>query len=124
MAWSSGWQPAGWPEPEIAWIIWPEKAGKGYALEATHAARQYLYAKAGWDGAVSYIDPKNLDPIRLAERLGAQKDHDAQTIDGNDAVYRHPSPAALCDSQLTHGIEMEIGHYADPLFTPKGWAID
>ena len=73
---------------------------------------------------MSYIDPKNLDSIRLAERLGAGKDAGAQTIDGSDAVYRHPSPAALDGTQLAHGIEMEIGHYADPMFKPKGWAID
>ncbi|MQY42133.1 GNAT family N-acetyltransferase [Epibacterium sp. SM1969] len=121
---AGGWQPAGWPEAEIAWIIWPGAAGKGYALEATHAARDYFYKSQGWNTAVSYLDPKNLDSIRLAERLGAVKDHDAATVDGNDAVYRHPSPAELNNSQLAHGIEMEIGHYADPLFKPKGWALD
>ena len=121
---AGGWKPAKWPEPEIAWVIWPEKAGRGYALEAVHAARHYLYDQLGWEGAVSYIDPKNLDSIRLAERLGAWKDHDAATIDGNDAVYLHPAPAALDDSQLAHGIEMEISHYRDPLFKPKGWSID
>lgn len=121
---AGGWQPSGWPEREIAWIIWPDKAGHGYALEATHAARKYFYNTAGWEGAVSYIDPKNLDSIRLAERLGAKKDPDAPTIDGSDAVYRHPSPAKLRDSQISHGIEMEIQNYIDPLFKPKGWAID
>ncbi|TDK46782.1 GNAT family N-acetyltransferase [Antarcticimicrobium luteum] len=121
---AGGWKPAMWPEAEIAWVIWPDKAGKGYALEATHAVRRYLYRERGWTTAVSYIDPKNLDSIRLAERLGAVKDHDAASIDGNDAVYRHPSPAQLDGSQLAHGIEMEIGHYTDPLFKPKGWAID
>lgn len=121
---AGGWKPAAWPEREIAWIIWPDKQGHGYALEATHAARQYFYDKLGWDGAVSYIDPKNLDSIRLAERLGAKKDPDAATIDGNDAVYRHPSPAQAKDSQLTHGIEMEIAHYADPKYKPEGWALD
>ena len=75
-------------------------------------------------GAVSYIDPKNLDSIRLAERLGAVKDPDAETIDGNDAVYRHPSPERLDGTQLAHGIEMEISHYVDPLFKPKGYALD
>lgn len=120
---AGGWQPAGWPEREIAWIIWPDKAGKGFALEATHAVRKHYYAN-GWDTAVSYIDPMNLDSIRLAERLGAKKDHDAPGIDGSDAVYRHPTPAQLNDTQLAHGIEMEIGHYADPKFTPKGWALD
>lgn len=121
---AGGWQPAKWPEREIAWIIWPDRAGHGYALEATHAVRRHLYRHMDWQGAVSYIDPKNLDSIRLAERLGCVKDAEAQTIDGSDAVYRHPSPAKLDNSQLAHGIEMEIQHYADPLFKPKGWAID
>ncbi len=121
---TGGWKPAKWPEAEIAWVIWPDKNGHGYALEATHAVRNYLYGFCGWETAVSYIDPKNLDSIRLAERLGARKDHEAATIDGNDAVYRHPAPDALKGSQLEHGIEMEIDHYADPLFKPKGWALD
>ncbi|MEP2717556.1 GNAT family N-acetyltransferase [Pseudophaeobacter sp.] len=121
---AGGWMPAGWPEKEIAWIIWPDAAGHGYALEATNAARAYFYETMGWETAVSYLDPKNLDSIRLAERLGAVKDHEASTIDGNDAVYRHPSPEALKGSQIAHGIEMEISHYADPLFKPKGWALD
>jgi RimJ/RimL family protein N-acetyltransferase len=121
---AGGWKPAKWPEAEIAWIIWPEKAGHGYALEATHAARHYFYDTLGWEGAVSYLDPKNLDSIRLAERLGAKKDNEAPSVDGNDVVYRHPSPAALDGTQLAHGIDMEISHYADPLFKPKGYALD
>ena len=121
---AGGWQPAGWPEREIAWIIWPDKAGKGYALEATHEARRFFYTEGGWDSAVSYIDPKNLDSIRLAERLGATKDHGAATIDGNDAVYRHPTPEQLKNSQIADGIALEISHYCDPLFKPKGFAID
>ena len=121
---AGGWKPAKWPEAELAWVIWPNEQGHGYALEATNAARKYFYTQLGWEGAVSYIDPKNLDSIRLAERLGAKKDKDAPSIDGNDVVYRHPSPAALNDTQLAHGIDMEIAHYADPLFKPKGYAID
>ena len=121
---AGGWFPAKWPEREIAWIIWPNEAGHGYALEATHAVRDYFYTQLGWDGAVSYIDPKNLDSIRLAERLGCSKDKQAQTIDGNDAVYRHPSPDQMRTGQLRDGIELEIGHYCDPLFKPKGMPVD
>ena len=121
---AGGWKPAKWPEAEIAWIIWPDKAGRGFALEATHAVRAYFYGSLGWDGAVSYLDPKNLDSIRLAERLGAKKDHGAASVDGSDVVYRHPAPAALDGTQLAHGIDMEISHYADPLFQPKGYALD
>lgn len=120
---AGGWQPAKWPEREIAWIIWPDKAGHGFALEATHACRGYFYAQ-GWDGAVSYLDPMDLNSIRLAERLGAVKDKEAATVAGDDVVYRHPAPDALRGSQLAHGIEMEISHYADPLFKPKGYALD
>lgn len=120
---AGGWCPAKWPEREIAWIIWPNQAGKGYALEATHRVRAFYYDQ-GWPTAVSYIDPKNLDSIRLAERLGCSKDPAAATVDGNDVVYRHPSPDALRGTQLAHGIDMEIAHYQDPLFKPKGWAID
>ncbi len=121
---AGGWYPTGWPEREIAWIIWPDKVGHGYALEATHAVRQHFYGKMGWDGAVSYIDPKNIDSIRLAERLGAIKDHDAETIDGSDAVYRHPSPAALKSGQLVDGIEQEISHYCDPHLKLEGVPVD
>lgn len=121
---AGGWKPAAWPEAEIAWIIWPETAGHGYALEATHAARRYFYDDLGWDGAVSYLDPKNLDSIRLAERLGAERDTSAQSVDDSDVVYRHPSPDQLRNSQIADGIELEIRSYYDPLFKPKGFAID
>ena len=121
---AGGWKPAKWPEAELAWIIWPETAGKGYALEATHAVRNHLYTQMGWQTAVSYVDPKNLDSIRLAERLGAKRDTTATTVDGNDHVFRHPAPEQLVGSQLAHGIEMEIANYADPLFKPKGMPID
>lgn len=121
---AGGWQPAVWPEREIAWIIWPDKAGHGYALEATNAARQHFYDVQGWDGAVSYIDGKNLDSIRLAERLGAKVDADADQIDQDGIVYRHPTPDALRNSQIADGIALEIAHYQDPKFKPKGWAID
>jgi RimJ/RimL family protein N-acetyltransferase len=120
---AGGWQPAGWPERELAWIIWPRAAGQGYALEATDAVRRHLYAD-GWDGAVSYVDPKNLDSIRLCERLGAKRDPDAPSIDGNDAVYRHPAPAALEDTRLAWAIAREIEHYADPKLTPEGMPVD
>ena len=121
---AGGWFPAKWPEREIAWIIWPDKAGHGYALESTHAVRRYFYNELDWDGAVSYIDPKNLDSIRLAERLGAVKDKSAPSVDGHDVVYRHPSPETLATSQIGDAIEMEISHYADPMFKPKGYALD
>jgi RimJ/RimL family protein N-acetyltransferase len=121
---AGGWFPAKWPERELAWFIWPEVAGHGFALEATNAARRYFYETLNWDGAVSYIDPKNLDSIRLAERLGARRDREADTIDGHDVVYRHPSPATLRSGQIADGIAMEIESYINPLFKVKGMPVD
>jgi len=121
---AGGWHPAMWPEREIAWIIWPEKSGHGFALEAVDACRRYFYNEQGWEGAVSYLDAHDLDSVRLAERLGCERDADAKTLSDDDSVYRHPSPGALKHSQLSDGIALEIAHYSDPLFKPKGWALD
>ncbi|MDG1430989.1 MAG: GNAT family N-acetyltransferase [Paracoccaceae bacterium] len=121
---AGGWFPAQWPEKELAWIIWPDQSGKGYALEATDRVRMYFYDNLGWEGAVSYVDPKNLEAIRLAERLGATKDKSGKSVDGHDVCYRHPSPQELRSSQIEDGIAMEIAHLADPLFKSKGWAVD
>jgi RimJ/RimL family protein N-acetyltransferase len=113
---AGGWQPAMWPEREIAWVIWPEVAGRGIALEATHAARAHFYAHMGWTGAVSYLDPRNYDSIRLAERLGCQRDPEAASVDGHDVVYRHPSPEKLRNSQIADAIELELESYRGPIF--------
>ena len=63
-------------------------------------------------------------PEEMAERLGAKKDKDAPSVDGNDVVYRHPAPEQLHNTQLSDGIELEIRSYYDPLFKPKGFPID
>ncbi len=68
---AGGWCPAKWPEREIAWIIWPEKGGRASRSRPRSRVRRHFYEDQGWETAVSYLDPKNLDSIRLAERLGA-----------------------------------------------------
>jgi RimJ/RimL family protein N-acetyltransferase len=89
------WRPADWPEPEIGWTVWsPEAEGRGYAFEATTAARDFAFRVLGWATAVSYVDPGNARSIRLAERLGARLDPDAARPDPADLVFRHPAPEA------------------------------
>ena len=89
--------PADWPEKELGWTIWnPELEGKGIAYEAALASRRFAYDPLGWTGAVSYIDHGNDRSVRLAERLGAWLDEDAQQPDHSPCmIYRHPSPEAL-----------------------------
>ena len=91
------WNPAGWPEREIGWTLWDgANEGEGFVREAAEAARRWAYAELGWPGAVSYIDARNTRSIRLAERLGATPDWDAETPHGEQCVvFRHPGPEAL-----------------------------
>ncbi|MBM7066239.1 GNAT family N-acetyltransferase [Actibacterium sp. 188UL27-1] len=86
---AGGWFPAGYPEREIAWMIWPGVEGRGIALEAVTATRDYFFDQLGWDGAVSYLDPHNIRSVDLALRMGAVLDPQAPTIDSHDVVYRH-----------------------------------
>jgi hypothetical protein len=122
---AGGWQPAKWPEREIAWIIWPDAAATAIALEATDAARRYFYdtARLGRRGQLSRPqEPRQHPPGRTAW-AGAKRtraaDHRRQR-----RGLSPPAPEKLRGTQLAHGIEMEIAHYADPLFKPKGWALD
>lgn len=82
--------PLEYPERELGWIIWEEFEGRGYAFEAASALRSYAFNQLGWITIVSYIDPENTRSIRLAERLGAERD-DAAPTPHNDPclVYRH-----------------------------------
>lgn len=84
------WFPAGWPEREIGWLMWPEGEGRGYAEEAARAARDHAFDTLGWDTAVSYIADGNARSIALAERLGAVLDPGAPTLSADALVYRHP----------------------------------
>ncbi len=86
--------PPVWPEGEISWHLWNEAdEGKGLAAEAVRAVRGHAYDALGWKTAVSYIVPRNTRSIKLAERLGAERDSNARHPLSEPAfVYRHPSP--------------------------------
>ncbi len=89
------WQPEGYPEREIGWVIFSDAAeGKGYAREAARAVLAHVFGTLGWTTAVSYIAPGNARSIVLAERLGAVHDPEAVRPDDDPVViYRH-SPTA------------------------------
>jgi RimJ/RimL family protein N-acetyltransferase len=85
------WQPEGFPEREVGWVIFSAAAeGQGYAHEAAARVRDHVFGTLGWDTAVSYIDPGNARSIALAERLGAVPDPEAVAPDDDPVViYRH-----------------------------------
>lgn len=86
------WYPHTWPASEIGWMLFEGFEGQGYATEAARASRDWAYSALGWDGAVSFIDPENTPSIRVAERVGARLDPDAEGLVPSDLVYRHPGP--------------------------------
>ncbi len=65
------WAPEGWPQPEIAYGLHPQFAGRGYAYEAACAAIDFAVDMLKWDKIAHTIDPDNAASIALAKRLGA-----------------------------------------------------
>jgi RimJ/RimL family protein N-acetyltransferase len=77
------------PEKELGWLLFDGHEGRGYAVEAARALRDWAFAERGLPHLVSYIDPENMASIAVAERLGAVLDPDAPRQDAGDLVYRH-----------------------------------
>ena len=86
------WCPAGWPEPELGWLLWSAAEGRGIGHEAAVAVRDHLFRDLGWTTVVSYIDPDNERSIALARRLGAVADPAAASPGGRSLVFRHRAP--------------------------------
>ncbi|MBA84819.1 MAG: GNAT family N-acetyltransferase [Rhodobacteraceae bacterium] len=92
------WNPHGWPEPELGWVVFADFEGKGIAHEAALRAREWAYAPdgLGMTTLTSNIVPGNVRSIALAERLGATFERKYQNVHmGEDLLYRHPGPADL-----------------------------
>jgi RimJ/RimL family protein N-acetyltransferase len=83
-------------EPELGYMTVPEHRGQGYATEAARAARNWGLRLL--PTIVSYVHPDNAASNRVAERLGAIRDLDAEAAiyarDGAPIhVWRHAPPA-------------------------------
>lgn len=90
------WNPEGWPEPEIGWVVYAGFEGKGIAREAAICARRWAYDALGFTTLTSNIVPGNTRSIALAERLGAVYERTYVNIHmGEDMLFRHPGPEAL-----------------------------
>ncbi|UWR22862.1 GNAT family N-acetyltransferase [Sulfitobacter sp. S190] len=90
------WNPDGWPEPEIGWIVYPDFEGRGIAFEAATAVRAHAYDVMGFTTLTSNIVPGNTRSVALAERLGATLERTYDNINmGTEMLYRHPGPAEL-----------------------------
>jgi [ribosomal protein S5]-alanine N-acetyltransferase len=64
----------GQEETEISYRIIREHWNKGYATEAAQACRKYAQNILGKKRLISLILPENIASIRVAQKLGAQKE--------------------------------------------------
>ena len=78
-------------EVELGFALTAEAEGKGVAEECARAVRDWAETELNLSGLVSYIDPENARSIKLAKRMGAVRDADAEAaFDDGTCVYRHP----------------------------------
>lgn len=75
------WNPEGWFGVEVGWKLARHAWGQGYATEAATAAITWAFDQLDYDRLISVINPDNAASIRVAERLGMTKSHDAD-LDG------------------------------------------
>jgi RimJ/RimL family protein N-acetyltransferase len=87
-------------EPEMGWIFAPDGQGKGYATEAGRAALDWFDSTVGAVSIPALIDRGNQASMRLAERLGFERQPDAIYRGQPIAVFRR-SPAAAATTTTT-----------------------
>ncbi|MBY6159832.1 GNAT family N-acetyltransferase [Mameliella alba] len=90
------WNPEGWPEPEVGWVVFDGYEGRGIAREAAERARRWAYEDLGFTTLTSNIVPGNARSAALASRLGATYERTYHNENmGEDELWRHPGPEAL-----------------------------
>ncbi|WP_353608908.1 GNAT family N-acetyltransferase [Labrenzia sp. DG1229] len=77
------------PEHELGWFLYPAAEGRGIGYEAAQRFADWARHERCLPSLVSYIDRDNVRSRRLAERLGARLDDEAERPDLADLVYRH-----------------------------------
>lgn len=66
------WEPDGWPEKEIGWMLHRSAWGKGYATEAARACLAFAFDQLGWQRVAHMIHPANEGSKAVAARLGSR----------------------------------------------------
>lgn len=82
------WHPYDLAEPELYWSIFQGYHGKGYATEGAAAVRDWAIRDKKI-AVMSFVSKENTASIKVAERLGAERDTDASLGGAPKRVYRH-----------------------------------
>ncbi|MCE8007289.1 GNAT family N-acetyltransferase [Aestuariivita sp.] len=84
-------------EPELGYLLTAPARGKGYATEASLAARGCARDLLHLPSLVSYVSDRNTASQNVARKLGAKRDAEAEAALGSDTtqVWRHWGPEAV-----------------------------
>lgn len=74
----------------IAYVLFPEYWGNGYATEGTSWLMDSLETADGIHTVVAEIDTRNKKSIKLAEKNGFKKSKTVPTEEGEDHIYIKP----------------------------------
>ena len=77
-------EPEGWPDFELGWMLRREAWGRGYATEGARRAMAHAFTELGRGHLISLIRPGNDPSIRVAERLG-------ETLRSETVLFGHPA---------------------------------
>lgn len=83
------YNPEGWPDLEVGYVLAPDHQGHGYATEAAGAALRYAFDAAGARRAISLIHVANARSQRVAIKLGGVRQPDVELFGGTVMVYAY-----------------------------------
>ena len=83
-----------WPQVELAWHLFEDAIGQGYAAEAATAVRDWAARTHGLTQLVSYIDTNNAPSQAVARRLDARTDGTRPAHEPESEIWIHPKVAA------------------------------
>jgi RimJ/RimL family protein N-acetyltransferase len=75
-------EPEGWPDFELGWVLARTHWGHGYATEGARRVLDHAFTDMGRRHVISLIYPDNAASIRVAERLG-------ETLEGRVNLFGH-----------------------------------
>ena len=87
------YEPEGWPEFEIGYVLAREAWGRGLAREGVAAALAYARRDLGRESVISLIRPANRASIAVAEHFGARRLRTVELFGAASDVYSYPVSA-------------------------------
>lgn len=95
------WNPEGWPDLEVGWVIRRSRWGHGFATEAGSEALRFAFEDVRVDHVISLIRPDNARSIRVAEKIGESFER-THVLDGVTLnVYGLHRPSARATTRVS-----------------------